>query len=621
MNKISFAALAAVAAFIAGPAAAQTADDNQPDMVTPPRLAVAEGNVQFWRPGEDAWERAQLNAALAKGDAISVGDDGTVELQIGPRDFVRLRAGTMLTLVDHDPGMMHFQLASGTASFDLRGGRAGQLVRIDADTANIVVGGHGYYRIETREGETRLAVRNRGQATLTFADGRSRSIGSGEEIAVYGDGGVDVHAASAPDSWDRWNDARSDYYAAAASNRYVPDDVYGAADLDQHGSWREDRTYGWIWVPAVAVGWAPYSTGNWRWDPFYGWTWIDIAPWGWTTSHYGRWVHVGGAWCWAPGPRRARLVYAPALVAFYQINGGMSWVALGWGEPLVPWWGRPGFRGAAWYAGWGGPRVVVNVERHVHVNRHVHNGVIVVRDNEFGRRHVRGSTVTMPRNIEPRLIRGDHPIRVAPEREHRRDAMPPPRPRLEPAQRQERPREVVPRMSERGEPVMRREERREQRESQRIEQRESPRIEQRERPRFESRGQERGPAPEPRIASPAPAAPMVIQPRVIAPPEMRREAPVQREMQREMPREMREIQRERRQEERVIQREQQRSQPRPMEMPRTEMRRVEPPRVEMQRPQVQTPSAPETQQRRMPEREQGGFRDRGDRPRGPHVRD
>lgn len=608
MKTINFAALAAVAAFIAGPASAQTADDNQPDMVTPPRLAVAEGNVQFWRPGEDAWERAQLNAALAKGDAISAGDDATVELQIGPRDFARLRAGTLLTLVDHDPGLMHFQLASGTASFDLRGGRAGQLVRIDADTANIVVGGHGYYRIETREGETRLAVRNRGQATLTFADGRSRSIGAGEEIVVYGDGGVDVHAASAPDSWDRWNDARSDYYAAAASNRYVPDDVYGAADLDQHGSWREDRTYGWIWMPAVAVGWAPYSTGNWRWDPFYGWTWIDVAPWGWTTSHYGRWVHVGGAWCWAPGPRRARFVYAPALVAFYQIEGGMSWVALGWGEPLVPWWGRPGFRGTAWYAGWGGPRVVVNVERHVHVNRHVHNGVIVVRDSEFGRHHVRGSSLPVAKFSQPRLVRGDHPIRIDPNRERRRDAMPP-RPRLEPAQRQEQPREISPRMQERREPTMRQDERREPRETQR--------FGQRERPRFESRTQERGSAPEPRSAAPAPAAPVVIQPRVSAPPEMRREAPVQREVQRETPREM---QRERRHEERVIQREQQRSQPRPMEVPRTEMRRVEPPRVEMPRPQVQSPSAPEMQ-RRGPEREQGGHRDRGGRARGPGERD
>ena len=64
-----------------------------------------------------------------------------------------------------------------------------------------------------------------------------------------------------------------------------------------------------------------------------------------------------------------RPVYAPALVAFFGAPGVriaigapfVSWVALGWGEPCVPWWGRPGFVGRAWWGGWGGPRVVNNV--------------------------------------------------------------------------------------------------------------------------------------------------------------------------------------------------------------------------------------------------------------------
>jgi hypothetical protein len=631
MKKISFPAIAALVAFLASPAFAQTADDNQPDMVSPPRLAVAEGNVQFWRPGEDAWEPAALNAALAEGDAIYTGADGTVELQIGPRDFVRMTADTMLTLVNHDPGMMHFRLGSGTASFDMRGGRAGQLVRIDAETANIVVGGRGYYRISTREGETRLAVRNEGRATLTFADGRSRSIGAGEEIVVQGDGArVDVHAAPPPDSWDRWNDDRSAYYAAAVSNRYVPADVYGAADLDQYGRWREDGTYGWIWVPAVAVGWAPYSTGNWRWDPFYGWTWVDVAPWGWTTCHYGRWVFVNGFWAWAPGPRVAHVVYAPALVAFFQIDGGMSWVALGWGEPLVPWWGRPGFRGSIWWAGWGGPRPHYQHDHHDYRNRHVHNAFISVPEREFGHRHVRGSSLTPPRHIEPRLIRGDLP-RFGPERERRRDATPPPRPRLEPVARPERPIEPQPRhepqrrMPQPGAaPAPRPVEAippREQREH-----REQQRIEQRERPRFEPRGEGRV-APEPRAAvpapMPAPAAPPVIQPRVVAPPEVRRERVEPREAPREWRREERMIQREPqrveppRMEPQRIQ--PQRVEPQRMEPQRFQPQRMEPQRVEVPRPQVQTPSAPEVQ-RRGPDRELGGNRERG-RPHGPGERD
>ncbi len=634
MKTIRFPAMAALVALLAVPAFAQTAEDSQPDMVAPPRLSVAEGDVQFWRPASDGWEPAQINAALAEGDSVNAGGDATVELQVGPRDYVRMMANTQLTLETHDSGMIHFRLGSGVTSFDLRGGRSGQLVRIDTEDANIVVGGRGYYRIAAREGETRIVVRNQGRATLTFADGRSRSIGAGEELVVQGGGArVDSHGAPPLDAWDRWNDARSDYYAAAVSNRYVPEDVYGAADLDQHGRWREDSTYGWIWVPAVASGWAPYSTGSWQWDPIYGWTWVDVAPWGWTTSHYGRWVHFGGAWAWAPGPRRARVAYAPALVAFVHGPVGMSWVALGWGEPLVPWWGRPGFRGSAWWGGWGGPRVAYHHEHHEYRNRSIGTAVITVRENEFGRHRIRGSSLPLAPGVDLRPVRGDHPVRVAPERERRRDAAPPPRPHLDPVQRQER--RMEPRMEPRSQREMAPQARpapeaerhapqqqmvipaprpadagpREQREQRQ-------QMEQRERPRFESRMEERRPEPvvvQPRVVAPAMPAP-VVQPRVIAPaPEMRREAPIQREMPREM-------QRERRQEERIIiQREPQRVQPPRMEQPRMEQPRIEPPRMEVPRPQVPHPSAPDVQ-RRGGDRDQGGHRDRG-RPRGPGDRD
>jgi hypothetical protein len=268
-----------------------------------------------------------------------------------------------------------------------------------------------------REGETRLTLRQGGRATLNFVDGRAQTIGSGQEVVVLGNEGlrVDQYPAPVTDNWDRWNDARSDYYASATSNRYVPTDVYGAADLDQYGSWRQSGAYGWVWVPAVASGWAPYSTGSWQWDPVFGWTWVDVAPWGWTTSHYGRWVNADGHWVWAPGPRTARAVYAPALVSFYHHDGGTRWVALGWGEPIVPWWGRPGFRGSPWWGGWGGPRVDFS-ESYVHRNQGVHNAVIGVRDEDFGRHHVRGSSLPMPPGIDLRPVHGDHPIVFAPGR-------------------------------------------------------------------------------------------------------------------------------------------------------------------------------------------------------------
>jgi hypothetical protein len=214
------------------------------------------------------------------------------------------------------------------------------------------------------------------------------------------------------------------------SARYVPPGTYGVDDLDQHGRWRVVPTYGSVWVPtAVPPGWAPYTTGSWVLDPFYGWTWVDTAPWGWAPFHHGRWVFVDGFWAWAPGPMVTRPAYAPALVAFLggpsvSVNVGVAgpvvgWVALGWGEPCVPWWGRPGFR-RAWWGGWGGPRVVNNViiqrttvvnvhEINVYRNAGVRNAVVAVHGERFGHGHIRSARIA---HVDAKQFR---PVHNAPQ--------------------------------------------------------------------------------------------------------------------------------------------------------------------------------------------------------------
>src|SRR5437667_71292 len=153
--------------------------------------------------------------------------------------------------------------------------------------------------------------------------------------------------------------------SSSRSRPDVPRDVAGVDDLDRYGDWRDTARYGHVWVPRdVSPEWAPYSTGRWQWDPYYDWTWVDDAPWGWAPYHYGRWCWNDGYWGWAPGPVVVAPVYAPALVAFFGGGGvsvgigvgvpAVSWVALGWGEPVVPWWGPAGFVGHAYWGGWGG---------------------------------------------------------------------------------------------------------------------------------------------------------------------------------------------------------------------------------------------------------------------------
>lgn len=417
----AMASLVLLLAMLAGHAV-QAQSEEGAEGVTPSRLSIVEGPVSFWRPGMDDWTPAQLNAALVTGDAIHVGERGTAEIQAGPQDYVRLTSQTMLTLVAQEAGLLQFRVGSGTASFDLRSVQAGQMVEIDTPQGAVIVARAGYYRVDIRGDATHVTVRRGGQATLVLEGSRNHPVSANEELVVTGGAGtaVERRAAAEPDSWDRWNYARSDYYANSQSQRYVPAGVYGAADLDQYGSWREYPTYGHVWVPVVASGWAPYSAGRWQWDPFFGWTWVDVAPWGWATSHHGRWVLVDGAWAWAPGPRVARPVYAPALVAFFQASRGVSWVALGWGEPLIPWWGRPGFRGTAWWGGWGGPRIVNNrVHRDSHVDvgviRFSHaslpRAVISARHEEFHRERFSGSRLPPPQARELVPIRGVHPVR------------------------------------------------------------------------------------------------------------------------------------------------------------------------------------------------------------------
>jgi hypothetical protein len=184
----------------------------------------------------------------------------------------------------------------------------------------------------------------------------------------------------------------------------------------------------------VAGSWAPYSTGRWLWDPYYGWTWLDDAPWGWAPFHYGRWVHVSGYWGWCPGPIVVRPYYAPALVAFYGsgLSIGVSigrphvgWVALGWGEPLVPWWGPRHFREHAHWAGWGGVRVVNKVvvqhntvynakQINVYQNAGVRDAIVAVDRDHFGRRSGKGERFERVEVGKSKPVHGD--FDVAPDR-------------------------------------------------------------------------------------------------------------------------------------------------------------------------------------------------------------
>ena len=389
---------------------ARAADPTDPDQrydLTPPRLSLAEGQVSFWRPGADDWATAQVNTPLAPGDEVATASPGNLEIQIGAYGFVRGWTNTQIGLENQEPGFIQFKVTDGSAAFDLRRLEPGGTVEVDTPNAAFTIAQPGYYRVDVTGDRTAFITRRAGRATVTPAGGAPVVITPSEEIDIDGASAPRVASFVAPplDSWDQWNYTRTDKLLEAVSARYVGPDIYGESDLDLYGSWRVVPDYGAVWFPRdLRAGWTPYSTGAWVKDPVYGWTWVDTAPWGWAPYHYGRWVFVDGLWAWAPGPVVARPVYAPALVAFFggpevgvAVGGPLvGWVALGWGEPVVPWWGRAGFIHEPSWRGWGGPRVVnnvvvsnttvVNVQNiNVYRNASMKDALVVVNQDRFGR--------------------------------------------------------------------------------------------------------------------------------------------------------------------------------------------------------------------------------------------
>ncbi|HEY7317170.1 MAG TPA: DUF6600 domain-containing protein [Candidatus Binatia bacterium] len=405
---------------------------------TPPRLSFIDGQASFWRTGANDWAPARVNIPLAAGDRLYTADRSNLEIQVGPRAFVRTAARSEIGIVNLEPDFLQIELKSGTASLDLRSLPPAHTVELDTPNAVFTIENTGYYRANIEGDATHFITRRAGRALITVTDSAPQSVAPSEEIVVHGTTPATITTYVAPqlDGWDQWNYARTDQESEALSARYVSPGIYGAGTLDYYGTWRVVPSYGPVWIPqGLAPGWVPYSIGSWIWDPFYGWTWVDDAPWGWAPFHYGRWVFIDRFWGWAPGPLIVRPAYAPALVSFFGIAPGVSirigiggtaisWVALGWGEPLRPWWGGPGFIGVPWWGGWGGPHIVnnvviqqnsaVDVNRIVYQNTRISNALIAAGENQFGAGHIRGIHFTPrdPHELEP--VGGTLPVRPRP---------------------------------------------------------------------------------------------------------------------------------------------------------------------------------------------------------------
>lgn len=338
-------AVAFVALALAGPALAQASDP--PGRVA--RLSLLQGDVSL-QPGDgESYDRAVLNRPVTSGDRLVTGRDARAEITLGIA-AVRLDEQTDLSVAVLEDDILQIEVHAGTVAVHLRQLSDADTVQIDTPGASVQLLAPGDYRIDvTPEGHAALAVRGGGEAQID--DGRDAArIGDGQEAHLAGDlRSLDVRPLRRRDAFDDWSDDRERQLTAQETIRYVPREVVGYEDLDRYGRWHAEPEYGMVWVPRVVVGgWAPYRFGHWAWVSPWGWTWIDASPWGFAPFHYGRWAYVRDRWCWVPGPRHRRPVYAPALVGFVggphldvSISFGsgppLRWVPLAPREVYVPW--------------------------------------------------------------------------------------------------------------------------------------------------------------------------------------------------------------------------------------------------------------------------------------------
>jgi hypothetical protein len=272
-----------------------------------------------------------------------------------------------------------------------------ETLEIDTPQAAFSLLTPGEYRIDVDEqGDATIATVRGGEAEAA-SDGRTFRIHARDQVRVTEEGDrpvFDRRAVPVADAFDNWCQDRDRREDRSESARRMSRDIPGYADLDDHGVWREEQQYAWIWMPRVSPGWAPYRYGHWAWIEPWGWTWVDDAPWGYAPFHYGRWIFIGGMWGWVPGPIVVRPVFCPALVAW--VGGPHFSIGISIGGPPVGWF--PLGPREVWVPPYHHSRGYierVNVTNTVIVNRTVINNVNV----NYVNRGVAGAVTAVPRDV------------------------------------------------------------------------------------------------------------------------------------------------------------------------------------------------------------------------------
>jgi uncharacterized protein DUF6600 len=313
------------------------------------RVNFLEGTAAMQAAGVEGWTDDLLNRPLTSGDRVWIDEGSRAEMHVGST-ALRLGSRTAVQVLAVDDHSVRLSMTAGSVSVRILEFGMDERFDIDTPAGRVSLQQPGGYRLDVDDSNNRayLAVWT-GSAEVAGPSGaHTVREEQSAELAADADPAIDTASAGETDSLDLWAEDRDRNEQQSAAAQYVSRDVVGYQDLDGYGQWVAEPTYGIVWVPVVAAGWAPYHYGYWNWIAPWGWTWIASEPWGFAPCHYGRWVNARHGWAWVPGPRTGpRPVYAPALVAWrgerypktnpdVQHRPKVGWVPLGYNEVYEP---------------------------------------------------------------------------------------------------------------------------------------------------------------------------------------------------------------------------------------------------------------------------------------------
>jgi hypothetical protein len=320
------------------------------------RISFLRGPVYVQTGDDNNWSDATINRPLTSGDQLWTDQQSRSELQMGSTT-IQVAANTQLRIAELNDDELRLVVTQGLVNVRVRQLGRNDHVEISTPNAAVIPVERGTYRIEIADQDDLTVVQVRDGAAQIDGARQDFKLGAGEQLSLRGTKRLtaEFDQLARGDEFDQWSRERNERAERVVATRYVATEVIGYEDLDDNGSWRHYDDYGYVWVPTrVRSGWAPYRYGHWTWMSPWGWTWVDDAPWGFAPFHYGRWAMLDRRWCWVPGPRTVRAVYAPALVAWVGSPGvsvsidigrqPVGWIPLGPREIY-----RPYYRGSHTY--------------------------------------------------------------------------------------------------------------------------------------------------------------------------------------------------------------------------------------------------------------------------------